>query len=220
MRMKTIFLFVCCCSVIYSFGQIKLGIQCGYNNSTFSPQTGWIKTNSLNKFQAGLATEIKLKKNFFLQSGLLVSGKGSHVENNSFSDAGSITDVSLYYLQLPLNIQFKYPLNRNIKLVGGAGLYGSMGISGTEKGEAYTIEGYVPFHNKVKYKNSSVSDGNVTPIKPFDAGYNMLAGIEWQNFQLTGSYNYGFVNVYPDAETELKNRVFNISLTYLFSSKK
>ncbi len=156
----------------------------------------------------------------FLQTGLLFSGKGGYLTTGNFL-FGSATTTRLWYIQLPANIGAKIKLDKKITAIAGGGLYASAGISGTEKGVLYGDLTNNQVNNKVYFTNNkSYYKANTTAIRPFDFGYNVLAGIELKKFQFTFNYSHGFSNIYPaDDNWDFKNQVFNFSVAYLFSLK-
>ena len=212
------------------FSQIKIGVQGGYNISKLShvhePNADGplYTTASINTFQFGGILEMDSKKNMFLQTGLLVSGKGGFIADHSIADGGSETNTRLWYLQLPVNIGMKIQLNKNLHIVFAGGFYAARGVSGTTKGTGFTgwdAPYSYPVNNTVHFTNdASYYKENTTTIKPFDFGYNALAGLEWKNLQFTFNYNNGLTNIYPNDYTNYKNKVFNFSVVYLFQLKK
>ncbi len=57
-------------------------------------------------------------------------------------------------------------------------------------------------------------------IKPFDIGFNVLAGVEFKGFQLTARYSRSFSEIYSDDGYNYKNASFEFSIAYSFSLKK
>jgi hypothetical protein len=58
----------------------------------------------------------------------------------------------LNYIQIPLNIEYKIPYQKNWNSIIGTGLYGAAGLSGTEKGSDEVISGNItPLDNTVKF---------------------------------------------------------------------
>jgi hypothetical protein len=53
-------------------------------------------------------------------------------------------------------------------------------------------------------------------IKPFDAGYNIVAGIELKSTMLKAGYSYGFSKVY---QNQYRNLVFSLSTCYFFKRR-
>jgi hypothetical protein len=221
-----------------SFSQIKIGLQAGYNSANFAqygaaPLSDYgITTSAISTFNAGVVSEIPLHKRLSLQGSLFYFGSGSNVVGSGGEPAGmsySNTTLRLFYLRLPVNIVYKIKLNDQLNILTGAGLYIAKGLSGTQKGYQYYNGDFPPYfdttflNNKVHFADKANSSDPIT-VKSFDFGYNILAGLEWKEFQLTATYCHGFSQVFPegsnDAGYNYKNAVFGVSLAYLFTLKK
>jgi hypothetical protein len=217
------------------FSQIKIGVEGGYNSASFA-QSGETSIphygnspSSISTFNAGIVSEIPLGNNIFLRPGLFYFGNGSHIDSQG-GDSGyensSHMAIQLYYLRLPVSLEYKIMLNNRFNVLVATGLYAAKGLSGIGKGNG---EGSSPtagpyafsFENKVDFlnDNSSSSQNNVE-IKPFDFGFNVLVGIEWNNFQLTANSSRSFPQLYSAGGYKYRNAVFGCSLAYLFSFKK
>jgi hypothetical protein len=129
-------------------------------------------------------------------------------------------------LRLPVSVVDRMKLANHFYFVAGAGLYAAKGISGTAKGNdegmssfsapfAYTFDKKVDFSS-----DNSLSPQSTTFIKPFDFGWNLLAGLEWTRFQITATYSRSFSEIYSDGGYNYKNSVLEFTLAYLFSLKK
>ncbi len=233
--MKKIFFVLLCFLSMHGFSQIKIGVAGGYSSASFA-QSGETdipgygnSSSSISTFNMGIVSEIPLGKKIFLQPGLLYFGNGTHIDEQggeSGYEGSSHTTIQLYYLRLPVNIVYKMKLNNRFNLLVGTGLYVAKGLSGTGKGNSKGSSPFsgpyaYSFNNKVDFSDdNSPSSQNDTKIKPFDFGFNVLAGIEWRNFQLTANYSHSFLQGYADGGYNYKNAVFGISLAYLFTLKK
>lgn len=220
--MKKILCYFFCLISVCSFSQIKIGVQGGYNISkiTNMRSNAYISTTSVNNFQLGAIAEITFKKNIFFQSGLNITGKGGFIGDHSIADGGSETTTKLWYLQIPINFGGKISLGKNMQAIVGMGLYIARGVSGTEKGTGSGFGGSYPINYKIHFTNdANYYKANTTTVKPFDFGYNALAGVEYKKLQFTFNYSHGFGNVYPYDYATFKNQVFNFSLAYFFLQK-
>lgn len=218
--MRKLVTMVLCVISITTFGQLKLGIEAGYNISQFSERGDnqqYYHLSTINGFNVGIVAEEKLKKHFFVQTGLSYTKKGSETSTTQFATNGPSTTLKLDYIQLPLNLVYKVKLNQSITALLGAGLSGAFGIHGTEKGTNKDANGNITgVDNKVKFSNNTTQvDNNTTYIKPFDLGYNVLAGVEWKSFQLKATLNNGFTSLKPTGSTTFRNNVYGFSLAYL-----
>jgi hypothetical protein len=224
--MRKFITMILCVVSVTTFGQLKLGIEGGYNISQFSQKGSnqqYYDLSNINGFNVGIVAEEKLRKHFFLQTGLSFTEKGSEKITTSYANSGASTTIKLNYLELPLNLVYKLKLNHSVTALLGAGFYGAMGISGTEKGantikdpNTGTIVPVSEINNKVKFSNNTTQvDNNITYVEPIDMGYNVLAGLEWKNFQFKASLNNGFTSIYPTGSTTFHNNVYSFSIAYL-----
>jgi len=223
--MRKFITMVLCAVSVTTFGQLKLGIEGGYNVSQFSQKGSnqqYYDLSTINGFNVGLVAEEKLSKHFFVQTGLSFSEKGSEKITTTYANSGSSTTIKLDYLLLPLNLVYKLKLTHCVTALLGAGFYGSVGISGTEKG-SNTIKdangNIIPISsvkNKVKFSNNTTQvDNNTTYVEPVDMGYNLLAGLECKRFQFKASLNNGFTSIFPTGSTIFHNNVYSFSIAYL-----
>src|ERR1019366_10513125 len=93
-------------------------------------------------------------------------------------------------------------------------------ISGTEKGADNSTGTNITVNNKIHFTNNSSYSSNSTSIKPFDLGFNVNTGIEWEQFQFMANFSRGFGNINPLASgTKFLNQNFGISISYLLPWK-
>jgi hypothetical protein len=219
--MRKLVTIILCFISVTTFAQLKLGIEAGYNVSQFTSKGGnsqFFFLSNLNTFQAGLVGEEKLNKHFFLQAGVSFTQKGSVKDATQYAvGGGPSTIVKLNYIQIPVNMFYKIKLNSSLKALLGAGLYGAFGISGSDKGTSIdaTTGSESQVNNKVRFQNNTIYVAGITYIKPFDIGYNLVAGLEWKNLQFKATINDGFKNIYPSGDTEFRNQVFSATVAYL-----
>ena len=181
-------------STTYTQAQTRFGIKGGLNSATFAISESGVTITPPSRigFNFGGITEIPLETDFYLQSGLLYSTKGFKINGESLS-----TDN----LEIPINALYKLSVG-SIKVLGFAGPYIGYALSG--KAGSADIE----FSGKNKDMNT------------FDMGLNFGAGIEISSFQITAQYGLGLTNLAADSnDGTMKNKVFGISVAYLFSGK-
>ena len=76
----------------------------------------------LTSFQAGLIGDIGLGESVSLQPGLLVTGKGSKTQSGESTDANFFkATTNPIYLEVPLNLVFKFGANEGPNFFAGAG---------------------------------------------------------------------------------------------------
>lgn len=213
-----------------------MGIQAGFNSVKFlEPKFNSNVYSPVNAFQTGLETEISLSKSLSLQTSLLCFENGSAYSISYGPDAGGAnTMIKIYYLRLPVNIIYKIKLGKQLNVLAGAGIYAARGLWGNEKGSWLgAFNGIIPHSgtvdNKVVFRNNPGSlivydTTKITAVKLYDIGYNLLAGFEWKNFQLTASFTNGLTCIFPNSDMrnsvlKFKNHSFGVSLAYLFPLK-
>jgi hypothetical protein len=219
--MKKTFLAAFCFLTVSAFAQTKIGIEAGYNSSKLG-MTGnnqqYYSLSGIGTFDIGMIAEKNYSKNFSLSSGLLFFQKGGIKNKTDFAVSGSNTTTKINYLQVPLNLNFKYPVDKKIQVLLTTGLYGAYGISGSEKGTLETSSSTTSINNSIHFtNNSSYYSSDKTAVKPFDFGYHFSAGIEWKSYQLRLNYNHGFTTINPSGSTKFYNENLGVSLAYLLS---
>ncbi len=180
--------------------QVKFGPEVGINFSQLkvSGSGTSITTSSVTSFHLGMDVEFGLAKNFFLQSGLMYSGKGGTYNGDQ---------VSLSYVELPFNFMYKFDIS-GPKILVLAGPYIAYAVGGEEK--------YGGVSTKIHFGNTT-SDN----IKPLDFGLNFGLGAEFNGLVFTGKYELGLTNLIPGDTGGVTEKlgVFELSLAYMFGGK-
>ena len=165
------------------FSQTKFGVKAGANFATIqvnSEESGSYAPESITSFNFGGFAEVHLNSTLYFQPGLSISGKGYKVDysvtGGGVSESINST-VKLLYLEAPINFIAKFNAGSG-KFVAGGGPYLGYGISGKIKGE-YKIDAPGTDGDFSMPTNADVEFGdNEEEIKPFDFGFNLLAGYE------------------------------------------
>ncbi len=147
--MKKMFIAIICFSYLQTKAQLRLGIQGGYSISTFfrSNSTtkfsynGTYSNSTSGNYHAGLLTELKLKQKLFFESGLAVSSKGTNLHYQSTFDT-SLRNIQLVYLQIPVNLIYKWNMCKRTNAFCGGGMYAAHSIWGGESGHGYSRSGH------------------------------------------------------------------------------
>ena len=208
--------------------QVDFGIVAGPNfqNMVGKDEGGDKETNGLLiGFHAGVTANIPVAPDFYFQTGLLFSQKGS--KNNlgmlpvkASGDYNTTTRIS--YIDLPLHLLFR-PEFGNGHILVGFGPYVAFGLGGTLKVDYGSGPG---LEQKIKFKSDITTDENWDLeneyYKRFDAGADIFAGYElsmglW--FRLNAQL--GLLDMLPDVEESdnesfLKNTGFGVSVGYNF----
>lgn len=163
------------------------------------------------RFQGGVNVELPLAHEFFLQPGVMFASKGTEFK-------GSNNNLSLSYIEVPVNFLFK-PVVGTGKLLLGAGPYVGFGIAGKSEPENGNS-------SSVTFKNSiTVAEAiSGTPFyRKIDAGANLLFGYEMMNnLSVQLNAQLGLAKINPDVEglsnnkTMYRNTGFGLSVGYRF----
>jgi len=192
----------------FSFGQnIQFGIRTGLSFASQAiDDPDVISTNSITAYNISVIAEKPLKNSFYLQTAVELTGKGVITYQNAQTSTYKLT-----YLDIPLNVLYKFSLQGLGKLYAGTGVYVADGISGN-----------VQFENTNNTSGQNIEFGSSQDYKKFDVGANFTAGFELNN-HLTFNTNYalGLNNIATDdpanaSVLSTKNRVFSIGLGFLF----
>ncbi len=208
--------------------QVDFGLVAGPNfqNMAGKDSDGDKVTNGLIVgFHAGVKVNLYMAPDFYFQTGLLFSQKGS------MNNAGALptkaasddyhTTTRLSYIEMPLHLLFKPQFGKGHILIG-FGPYVAYGITGTQ-----TIEvGDFSYEQKISFRNEIALeeywDMENAYYRGFDAGADIFAGYEMNMglyFQLNAQL--GLMNMITDvtewdSESTLKNMGFGISVGYNF----
>lgn len=208
------------------FSQISVGITGGGTLSRFhySHTVGSkYRTNTfITAWHAGLIAEAKLHGNLYLQPQLLVSRQGaiSEFDMNTETYRNYFKGVvHTTYLQLPLNVVYKY--NR---WYAGAGPYFARGLGGryhnrsayisydlTIPSSEFNTQGEIEFKSSEK----GIKPYNLY-MRSMDYGANFIGGYEFKNgLFLNVNYSLGLTNVYGK-DSGVKNRYWGLSAGWFF----
>jgi hypothetical protein len=207
---------------ITSFAQsVSFGIKAGINfpSQSLSGYSlyGLSSGQPITGFNVGGMVDVGFG-NFSIQPGLFYSTKGTEIQShpNPYIGNGPSTYIvptatyNLKYIELPVNLIYNIPVSSAIRIPIGVGPYIGYGIS------ANTNTAYAKIADS--FDDSSSSGAH---YKNPDIGVNFLGGIEVQKkFLIDVQYSLGLTNIsgnnneYP--ASDIKNRVFSISVGYLF----
>lgn len=196
MKTKLLFVIVFCFFVQIVNAQ-TYGIKGGVNfaNLTISEAGMNVSPKSITSFHFGVVADFKLQGDLYLNTGLLYSLKGAK------ADVEGVTGTEkLHYLEIPVNLAYKFPINETSKFFIQAGPYFGYALSGKDEsgGESTDL-----FNSGSYYKR-------------FDCGLGFGAGVEFGPLVATLGYELGLANIYDYSGAKLKNKVFQISLAYMF----
>jgi len=210
-----------------SHAQVTFGAKAGLNIANMSI-SGTLASNeeikSMASFHVGVIADIGITKEFFIEPGILLSGKGckdnltEQIGQASIISTGSIKPL---YIEIPINAMYVVDLN-GVKLQIFAGPYFGFGVSGNINLD-YSSSGALPTGYTLPASSSTAikfgTDATNDNLKMLDIGLNFGAGVEYNKMLFRIQYGLGLTNLNPDtssgADTE-KNKVFGISVGYMF----
>jgi len=193
------------------FGQ-TFGFKGGLNlsNMVYKPDDGGSSHNYKvhSGFHLGIITNIPFSKKVSLETDMILSTKGIHVERekyNGFSpDEGTI---HLLYLDIPLAVKIFLSKGANKPYVL-AGPYAGFGISGKAT---------------INDQSQSIHFGSAydEDFKDLDFGFTVGGGLEVKGFLFGLNYDIGLINIYShdDIYGKVYNRNIRISIGYVFPNR-
>lgn len=184
------------------------------------------KNNLLPSFNAGFMGRFGISNVFDLESGVLLTGKGSKAETyfTSATDDNYVkTKFNPIYVEVPLNAVVKFPLETktNSNIFVHAGPYVAIGIAGKSKRDSKIIGVTSSSSNNIKFNNddpftSEQDDAAYDKLKRFDYGLNFGGGIDFGKLILKANYGVGLAKIGStqsnnSVDDRNKYRTFSIS---------
>jgi hypothetical protein len=186
---------------------VQGGLNLANITSTNDGQTE--KNNMLATFNAGIMARFGLSEMFDLESGLLLTGRGSKAETDFTSGDYVKSTFNPLYLEVPLNAVVKLPLAKGAHISFNAGPYVAMGIGGKSTSESKVGPLVSTSTNTIKFSNddpftSKQDDAAYDKLKRFDFGINLGGGLEFRHLMLKANYGLGLAKI---NSTESNNTV-------------
>jgi len=197
MKQKLTLICILSISLVTANAQ-KIGIKAGLSlaNAQYEYTESSISTSNLIGVQVGLIGEMPISNEIYLNSGILFSQKGTKL-----SILGVEVDFPINYLEIPLNLAYKYDLG-SAKIFAQAGPSLGYGLSAKMKGGG---------------DEETIDFGTETDqMKRLDFGVNFAAGLEIKVVQFGINYGLGLTNLSNDPDELMKNGVLTISIAVLF----
>ena len=163
-----------------------------------------LSKNSINNFNINAYAEYSLKRQFFMQAGVGIVGKGVKEYQNAQTNT-----ITLTYLDIPVTLLRKFNLPTLGKVYVGLGPYVGIGLSGNDQSE-----------NTNTTSGTAIAFGNSADFKKLDYGANAVTGLELNNhLTFNIKYSLGLKNVASTDPvdmntTDTKNRVFSIGIGF------
>jgi Outer membrane protein beta-barrel domain len=180
--------------------------------------------NMLLSFHAGIQGDLPITSFLSLQPGFFVTGKGTKTQAGNTTDANySRATTNPIYLEVPLNLVLKSPVEKDVKFFAGAGPYVAMGIAGKRKADGKIFGTSFSSRDNIEFSNddpttSGEEGAGFGIMKRFDYGLNGTAGFEGKQMIFSVNYGLGLAKLQSgsDSNTDDKNkhRVISISVGF------
>lgn len=206
--------------------KVGFGVKGGLNsaNITMDKDGNVNDKRGILSYNIGVYADVALLPVLSIQPGIFLGGKGSKF---TVGDEGSnnFTRVKTLptYVEVPINVVVKLPLMNKVKLFFGAGPYAAVGVGGKNTIDGKLLGSAFSDNTNITFSNDNVNSTGSSykgDLKRFDAGLNILGGIEISHFTLDANYGYGLVNIKPGAtngsDYKFQNRVLTIQVGLLF----
>lgn len=196
------------------FSDPKFGIKAGVNVANITNAREVVDdSKAMTTFNAGFVAALPLSQTFEIRTGLDVQSKGFRSK-----ETGGTARLNPIYLELPVNLAFQLPINERVKAYVGAGPYAAVGLFGKYQnlGTGYDAK-------NIEWGNDAPGDsGDEGTLKRFDAGANIIGGLDFGKFGIHAQYGFGLANSAPDnssywgEDKKYQNRVFGLSGVFYF----
>jgi len=233
MRKKLILSFAALAFSFAAMSQVRVGVKGGWNLANISTRNdGSTDDNkALSRYHIGVIADMPLIKNILsFQPGVYYSSKGAKVEsgnkdNPSVADPYAKYTTNPQYIEIPLNFVGKVPIGADSRLFAGVGPYFAFGVAGKNKYTVNTGVTKTEGSSSIKWDddtpfNSGDPNTGLNKYKRFDWGGNLMVGAELSHFIVSAQYGLGFSKILSgqdsSSDDKAKNRVFSVSLGYLF----
>lgn len=180
--------------------------------------------NMLLSFHVGIQGDLPITSFLSLQPGLLFTGKGTKTQAGNTSDANYYrATTNPLYIELPVNLVFKAPVEKDVKFFAGAGPYVAMGIAGKRKADGKIFGAAFSSRDNIEFSNddpttSGEEGAGFGIMKRFDYGLNGTAGFEGKQMIFSVNYGLGLAKLQSgsDSNADDKNKHRVISFTVGF----
>jgi hypothetical protein len=200
MKSKLI-VFVVCFTLFQVAEAQTFGVKGGINlaNMSFSTNGMDLSPKSIIGIHVGPVAEFELQESLYFNTGILYSLKGYKLKMEFLGESMEAT-AKFNCLEIPLNFAYKHTLNDEFKLFGQVGPYLGYALSGKAKSEGET-------------EDVEFGEGE---MKRIDFGIGIGAGIDFGLIATSLNYQLGLANIVDDPDVKVKNKVFQISVAYMF----
>lgn len=179
----------------------------------------------LTSFQVGIIGDVNVTDFLAIQPGIVVTGKGSKTQDGDPSDANYFkATTNPIYIEVPVNLVFKAPINKESKFFAGAGPYLAIGIAGKNKTDGKFLGTSFHSEKSIEWSNDDPSTLDYEEgagfgiMKRFDYGLNGTAGFDLNKVVLSVNYGLGLAKLQSgsnsSADDKNKHRVLSFTVGF------
>lgn len=162
----------------------------------------------------GLGTEINFQRNHYRIDMAVSANDGSSISNIFLRNSAS-------YIQIPLYMQFRFNVARNVRWRVDAGIYYAYGMSGSQRQDIYNAQvnslGQL-VSTVLSTKPGYFGDGStfIHAFRRSDIGLHIATSIRFHRFSVGGRINVGFKNIayIPDGRGIVTPNIHNLSYAF------
>lgn len=201
--MKKVFLGLVLTTAISLSTKAQVYLQGGLNlaNITKTNDGQTEKNNILPSFNVGILGRLPIADMFSIESGLLLTGRGSKAETyfNGGNDFVK-SKFNPFYVEIPLNAVVKIPLEKKSNVFFNAGPYVAIGIGGKSRRDTKFGPLVSSSTSNIEFSNddpftSQQEDARYDRLKRFDFGLNFGGGFQFQRVLLKVNYGLGLAKI-------------------------
>lgn len=170
-----------------------MGLRLGANGGFINADNTDFDDHSLKAgFNIGLAMGLRVAfvSPVYLETGLMYTEKGGKINNGHYNGNSS---YSMKYLEVPLVLKYRHPINRSVSIQPYAGVYGAVGVGG-----------------KYKNRDERVSYGSFSDqgFKRWDSGLRMGCGLKFGALYTELGCDLGLKNISRDSFEDANTTTF------------
>lgn len=224
--MKKLLVLALCAGLFTNAKSQKVYLQGGVNLANISNSNSGAteKNNMLTTFNAGIMGRSNASEPIALEAGLLLDGRGAKANTyttSSTDDNYIKTKFNPLYLEVPVNLIVRMPLQSKSNIFVNAGPYIAMGIGGKSKVEAKFLGAVSNSSSDIEFNNDNPSttqqeDASYDKLKRFDYGVNLGAGFDLGKILLKANYGLGLAKINStetDNSSNDKNKYRTVSIS-------
>jgi opacity protein-like surface antigen len=181
--------------------QVSWNAKAGMNLSNVTNADSDMKVG----FNVGMGVDYAFNNTLSLQPSLLFTTKGA-----TDSSEGTTVTVNAMYLELPILVAARFPINTYTNVVISAGPYLGYGVGGKSSISYSGVE--LSFNT---FGKTEIEGYEMKGLKRFDAGLAAGVAIEFNKFFVGLNGEFGLMNVGTSSENG-KNMNFYLGVGYKF----